>query len=303
MATDRYERRGVVFPVLLVLAGALLFLENLGATDVSLWPLFLKLWPAILLAIGVDILIPRRSVWGTLLAAVAVLAVLLGAFWLAERASGPSPTAIGISQPLSGAATADVEFDMPLGRLTLDADASSNVLLEGAVDPLGRISPTLDYSVESNRGQLRLEAGRSGGGIFLPRTQIVWDLSVLETLPLQVDASIGAGEMELDLHRAQLEALTASFGVGRAEVWLPPGRELDANIDGGVGQVFVHVPVGSDVRIMFDGGLTSLDLPQGYTRFDGGARSSPTGAGGPEITLRIDLGLGTVRIVEDMADS
>lgn len=49
---SRWERRGVLWPVLLILAGAILLLNNIGRLEWSLWELLFRLWPAILLAAG-----------------------------------------------------------------------------------------------------------------------------------------------------------------------------------------------------------------------------------------------------------
>jgi len=46
-----------------------------------------RLWPVLLIAIGLDILFGRRSAIGSLIALVLVIAVIAGAVWLAVAAT------------------------------------------------------------------------------------------------------------------------------------------------------------------------------------------------------------------------
>ena len=71
------HHRGLVWPILVITAGVLLLLSNLGMLSLDLWELMLRGWPLILIAIGIDLLIGRRSVWGSIVAAVLIIAVLL----------------------------------------------------------------------------------------------------------------------------------------------------------------------------------------------------------------------------------
>ncbi|HEX9674407.1 MAG TPA: DUF5668 domain-containing protein [Anaerolineales bacterium] len=74
---EGYHHRGLVWPILVITAGVLLLLSNLGVLSLDLWELMLQSWPLILIAIGIDLLIGRRSVWGSIVAAVLIIAVLL----------------------------------------------------------------------------------------------------------------------------------------------------------------------------------------------------------------------------------
>src|SRR3990172_5801485 len=82
-------RSSLVGPVILIGFGVILLLNNLGLLSWTIWDTLFRLWPVILIAIGLDILIGRRSLWGSLLSAALVLAILGGAIWLfASRPAG-----------------------------------------------------------------------------------------------------------------------------------------------------------------------------------------------------------------------
>ncbi len=55
----------------------------MGILAWTAWGLF-RLWPLILVAIGIDLLVGRRSTWGAILAGVLIAVLLGGGLWLAS---------------------------------------------------------------------------------------------------------------------------------------------------------------------------------------------------------------------------
>ncbi len=51
---ETWRRHGIFFPLLLITAGVLLFLNNLGRLPGSSWDLILRLWPLLLIVAGLD---------------------------------------------------------------------------------------------------------------------------------------------------------------------------------------------------------------------------------------------------------
>lgn len=299
MPLRRYERRGVVWPLILVFIGAVLLLNNLGLTEFSLWSLAIQLWPAILLAIGVDILIPRRSAWGTALAILAVATVFLGSFWLMGEVSERALEGTTIRQSDDGVRTAEIALDPAVGSMVLDGRAPDNMLIEGTASQLRREQLEPEFSVSDGRAVFQLSPQYGPGvTVVLPWPRVLWDLSVASDIPLDLRSEIGVGEMQLDLSQVQVDDLNVSFGVGRAEIDLPSGRPLRARIDGGVGEIVLRVPHGSSVRVQLPEGLTAESLPPGYIERGSSALSNQALEGDPEIVITVDLGVGSFKLVE-----
>lgn len=295
--TERYQRGGVVWPILLILGGGLLLLNNLDLVDLSLFALLFRLWPAILLAVGIDLLVPKTTRWATVLAFALVLAVFAGSYWILDQTSATSGEGVSISQPLNNVQSADIYLEPPIGRLLVSGNAGTGLLIEGTVDSIADIAPETEYSVRATRGEYHVYSTASGVSVTFPPPQTRWEVALTDDVPVSVRSDMGVGETQLDLKTIQLEGLRASFGVGRAEVSLPVSESVDIDIEGGVGEILVRVPAGASVRIIKSGGLTTMTLPAGYVRGNDGARSQGQ-AGASAVTLRIDLGIGIVRIVE-----
>jgi hypothetical protein len=77
-------RRGnLAGPVLLIGFGTLLLLINLGMVPMSIWGALARLWPLALILVGIDLLIPRRSILGSIAVGALLLFVLFAGAGLA----------------------------------------------------------------------------------------------------------------------------------------------------------------------------------------------------------------------------
>src|SRR5689334_1360425 len=73
MRDRRPHRTPVLGPTLLIGAGLVFLLINLGVLDESVWSQLLQLWPLLLIAIGLDLLLGRRNPALSLLIVLLVL--------------------------------------------------------------------------------------------------------------------------------------------------------------------------------------------------------------------------------------
>ena len=59
-----HYRQGLGWPILLIGAGLILLLMNLGLLSANLWAVLGRSWPVILIVIGIDVLVGRRGMLG-----------------------------------------------------------------------------------------------------------------------------------------------------------------------------------------------------------------------------------------------
>jgi hypothetical protein len=76
------QKRGLVGPVFWIVLGVVFFLSEMGMANWDSLAIILKFWPLILIALGLDFLLPRRSLWASLLGLIVMLVVFAGALWL-----------------------------------------------------------------------------------------------------------------------------------------------------------------------------------------------------------------------------
>ena len=305
MEERRHYRGGLVWPVILIGAGVIFLLNNLGVLSWGVWESLWRLWPLLLIAIGLDILIGRRSIWGSLVVALLLVAALVAAVSLGVPGaiSGAGGAEVdrteNISHVLQGASSADVEISFGTGNLQVSALAESNALAEGKVDLSRNERLTDDYRETGGVARLRLESQNSGftfgsGNVSMDNKR--WELALNRDIPMTLKISTGVGRSTLDLARLKLTQLKINGGVGQTGVTLPSQGRLDAEIDSGVGDVTVTIPQGMAARIQVDRGLGSVDVSGGFSRRGDQYTSADFSTAANRVELRVNGGIGRIVI-------
>jgi hypothetical protein len=83
-ASDKPHSRSlsVFWPTLLIAAGAVLLLTNVGYLPKISWSRLWRFWPVLLIAMGLDTLFSRRSMFGSIIGALLILALLGGVIYV-----------------------------------------------------------------------------------------------------------------------------------------------------------------------------------------------------------------------------
>ena len=269
---SHHDRGGLVGPILLIGLGLVFLLTNLGMLSTSIWGVLLRIWPVILIAIGVDLLIGRRSLWGLLLALVLILAVLAGGLWIGgvrigsiqrgQRVEGQA-----VTQPLGGATRGMVRVDPAIGVVEAGAlEAGSKNLVEGNIALPRGADLTKAASVSGGTASLTL---RMNGSWFGPSINdddsMRWTLNINRDVPLDLHFNIIAGQGLLDLSQLKIEALDVESVFGQAKVTLPAGS-YRAHVSGVFGQTIVTLPTNAGVKVKVSAVFGSSSVPSGYTR-------------------------------------
>lgn len=291
------NRSGIVGPSLMIGLGAIFLLNNFGYIILDVWQLIISLWPVLLIAIGFDILIGRRSWLLSLVGVAAVLVILVAAIRLM---SGTATVMSGkeISYSLNGVEQAEMDFSIPVGSTTFEAIAGSDALLKGRVPEGNGIKIQDQFVVQGGTATLKLSA--EGAFVAVPgvTSPYRWDFLLASDVPLTLKVSQGAGAVNLDLTDLSLNDLNASIGAGQITLSLPQGQSFSANLSGGVGQLVVIVPEGVGVRIRSGTALAAFNAPDSYEH-SGNLYTSPGYASADEkIDLELSLAIGNVVVKE-----
>lgn len=291
------NRSGVVGPSLMIGLGIIFLLNNFGYLVLDVWQVVLSLWPVLLIAIGFDILIGRRSWLLSLIGVVVVLGILIGAIGLM---GGTVYAAQGqeIRYPLEGVERAEMNFDIPLGTMTLKESAEPDVLLVGNVPEGGGI--TVQHQIQVQSGTAAFKLGAEGAFVAVPgiTSPYRWEFQVAPQVPLDLKVSQGVGSVNLDLSQLELNDLVASIGAGQITVALPGDQSFSASLSGGMGQVVVIVPEGTGLRISSGTALAAFSAPEDYER-SGNVYTSPNYATAEnQIDLELGMAIGSVVVKE-----
>jgi hypothetical protein len=222
------------WPTILILAGVVFLLSNLGLLPGSAWG---WVWALVLILVGVSML------------------------WPARRGAGSTE----VSVPLGGAAVAQVTLKHGAGQLSVASGSASDLLLSGVfaggVDKEVRpIGDHLDVT-------LRMPAQDWGPWMWpgaWGRGSLDWNLNLNPTVPLSLVLETGASESRLDLSQLRVSDLSIKTGASSTSLIVPAqAGSTRVHIESGAASVKIRVPEGVAARIRGRVGVGTLNVDTG----------------------------------------
>ncbi|KPK91331.1 MAG: hypothetical protein AMJ88_14005 [Anaerolineae bacterium SM23_ 63] len=319
-----FQYRSLFWPILLIGVGVVWLLGNLGYIPTPSLRMLSRLWPLILIVIGLDIIFGRRSpVIGGLigLGTVAlVIALLLFAPSLgleALQTDGELKT-LTFSEPIGSATSARITLDLERYPTTIEALPASDLLIDAELDTFTDVNfsargtreksvsldPVTDFSFDFDWTDWDTAGTR-------------WEIGLSPDVPIDLTVDVGSGSATIDLIYLEISELEIDGGSGSVNLILPESSSLyNANIDGGSGSFDIEFESGAEVRAEMSVGSGSFDVVIGSSadveaRIDGGSGSidiDVPGDVGVRVVVR-DRGSGSVHVpgnyllVDDMGDN
>jgi len=302
------------WPLVLVGAGVVLLLSNLGYLRYASWNALWRLWPLLLVALGIDVLIGRRSLVGAIASGVLIL-LLIGVVVAVVFFAQNIPEFAYLSQSaewqtehvehqLGGVERASVYIDWTSLPGYLSALEDSSNLIEGDVTYRGEL--IFDVNVRGDHADVELNSRFSGPGFgpfdFGSRVGESWDVRLSPDVSLDLTLDVGSGSCDFDLAGLQISDLFVDVGSGSIDLTLPTGSTFDAQVDGGSGSLTIVLPESLGARVELDSGSGSFHpnrrfrLVRGERRGDSEWETDNYDTAEHHIVLSIDQGSGSVRI-------
>jgi len=299
----RVDRRFLGWGVFFVLAGAVPLAVRAGYVDQDAVGQLWRLWPLILVGIGVGILLGRTALaWLGGLIVAATFGLLVGT----ALAGGADSAGCGFDSGVSAepgttvagklAEGATVELRFSCGPLDVTAAPGTAFSLTHRGTP----APQIEQAPE------RLVV-KGPEGAFFPRG-VDWDvvLPTGRTVALSVEANAGsftlalggaqlsnlegafnAGSVSIDLAGARLGGLDVAINAGSGTLILP-NTSFSGRIDLNAGSLDLCVPADAGLRIQTSGALSSTDFGGSGLVLSGSTWESPgfaTAARRIELTI------------------
>jgi hypothetical protein len=284
---------GLAGPVFLIGLGVVLLFNNFGHLPWNAWEMILRLWPVLIIAIGLDIIIGRRSAWGSLLALVLMLSIVAGALLLMGLGNTGEDTPVKWNWT-ANITQIDATLNPAIGSLRVNNLMGGDSLAEGVLHLLkGEDVDTQQlsngtFTIKSKGNFFFLAIGKS--------SRWKWDLNFTPSVPIDLTVNMGVGEAELDLNRLRIAQLDVSLGVGKITVVLP-AKAMQGKIDCAIGETVITVPRGVEVQVKVNAGITSVDTPSSFTH--NGDYYTSAGyhdSGATRIDLEVDQAIGHLEI-------
>jgi hypothetical protein len=304
----RRRRGGVVGPLILIFIGCVFLLQNTGYLPPNFWVNLWRLWPVILVLIGIELLLAHRVPW-LALAALATVVLIIGAVGINMGTSSPTDTGIATSIPteLQGASQATVTVRFGAGQLTIGPilqppPTLANMTFQGPE----QLAPQPRYTVSSaGVGQLEYQSSSHGAPGFVPfvdgRSDAAdMDLTLTPDVPITaLTIQTGATDARIDLSKLRVGSLEMSIGAATTWLRFPEAAGLTtAHITGGASTLTIQVPQGVAAQIQMRGGLSTVNVDQ--SRFprvnDNLYRSPDYDTATNKVDLSIETGVTTIQV-------
>jgi predicted membrane protein len=291
-----FRRNEIVGPVFMISLGTVFLLSSLGLIGWGAWDVLWRLWPVLLVAIGLEIMIGRRSLWVSFTVVFLIVGILGGALWIygGGAIQGEELTGGNVNQLLEDIIQAEINISPAAGELNIYDLADSTALVKGKVSTTSNQQINIDYHASESTGHFLMD-GRSLAN-FPGTLPWNWDLGLTDQIPLEVDFSMGAGDMNLDLSNLTLTGLDVSQGVGEVTVILADREDYRADISQAVGSIVVELPENVGVSIEISKAISSLSLPSAFEKRGDYYYSTNYDDAQHKIDLEISQAIGSILV-------
>ena len=268
-----YHRGLLFWGLALITGGAVALAAQQGYLNRDLLAGAWRLWPLILVAIGLSIMLSRTraAIVGTIVAAL-----IVGTAGGALIAVGPGSFACGGADPTNlvtrhgnFGGDASVKLDFNCGTLKVGMADGNQWTLAGGQTGGAAAQVTADagrLEVRSRQPDSWFNEGRQRWNVTLPRTPAY----KLEISPNAADASVdlgggtftsvsihpNAGSISVDLSGAQVDNLDLSLNAGSASILIGSGTELTGSLSVNAGSIELCTAGDVALRITSDPNLT-----------------------------------------------
>ncbi len=280
----QFEYRSGFWPVIFLGVGTIWLLGNLGYNPGFNPYALISLWPLLLIGLGLDLLIGRRSVWIGALLGLAILAV--AGFLLFNRDDLLPQVELQsahFSEPVGQASAAEVTLKLVNGQNNLFALENGDILIDAQLDFLNE--PTFEVQGE----QEKIVMLSQSGALYTAFLDIIQEgqmalIGLSPAIPLALIIEHDGGVTGLDLAELQISGLDVRMDGGDVKASLataPAAQQVELNMDGGNLSFGFPQEASFTFSVVIDGGDLVFEIPSQadvrveVLRHDGGDVSLP----------------------------
>ncbi|MDX9906902.1 MAG: DUF5668 domain-containing protein [Bacteroidales bacterium] len=302
------KAKNIIWGLVLVLIGVMFILKNLDVIYFS-WHSIWRLWPVVLVLIGVTIL-PIKDLYKIILT---VIVMIIGALFLiyvpGNRDDGwsfrydrdinpPSPPdkLMDIDQRIFEAydtiiTSAKLDFDAAAGNFRIE-DTTAELFEFEREGNLGKYVYSIKDLGSRREINIELDEGRIRGDF---RNKVAVKLNPLPVWDLKVD--VGAANIDMDLSSFKVENIDIDGGASSINVKMGSLYDnVDVKINSGASSINIKVPEEFGCKIVANTVLSSKDL-NGFNHTGGGTYETPDYQGKSKyITIKIEAAVSSLFI-------
>lgn len=263
------RRSSTFWGAVLLLAGALLLMQNMGILTIDVWQI---LWPSAI--------------------------ILFGLWYLLRSTTGPKSLPVESFQvPREGASKLVLDIHFGAGRLHIGPGSSPDDALQGTFEG------GLDHDISRKDTELKADLRVPTDDVLdlIPwgaHTGLTWDLKLSDALDLELMVEAGASENNLDLTGLNVPKLVFKTGASDTRIrFSDRAEDARAEINLGAASAKLTIPENVSANIQIKSGLSGIRVDENRFPRQGDAYQSPDfGSAAHRLTLHVEAGVGSVEI-------
>lgn len=272
--------------------------QNYGLWDASIWRSIARVWPLLLIIIGIKLAFGWTRLSRLLMVVAGLAAIpLVIALAIQNKAEVTNRPA---NHTLTIGANNDVErikfeFDIGAAKFYLSSLSDSDDFLEGHTQNTGPIEVDAQINNFEAIYEVKEKSGRwvyfSGGREF--------NYQLTPDLPVELDIKAGASDTSLNLEDLQVERLTVNAGASKLEIRLGNLVDrLEASLSIGAASLKLYVPADAGIQLNAEDGLSTQRFSGIEFERNGDVWSSDNfEAAAQKIIIDIDSGVSSIEII------
>lgn len=286
----------LIWGLILTAFGILLILVNFGYADLSVFSYIWRLWPLILVFIGLSVIGKGGNTFVNILIGIIALLIIgaaitavvnperRGAFNIREQSSSQEYTYTDdLTDEIKSA-----EILIQTGAGKLDIDGKSDQLFSASVIT-SILEPKYTKTLKDSVAQIELSSTSSRNFNF--RGDNNWQVSLNKDLPTKLELNTGAMDAEIDLENSMVNNVDIKGGASSYQLRLSSRPDL-SNIDLSLGasSVKLELPKNIGIKITSESGLSSINFRNFSLNKSGNQYTSESYDSAPK---KIDINLKT----------
>ncbi|MDO8532953.1 MAG: toast rack family protein [Dehalococcoidia bacterium] len=298
----------LVLSVALMVFGGIFFVLNMGLFGGDITEILsraTRLWPLLLVLIGVILLLAKGSRWWI---GIAIgLSVVLAVVAVSTLSQGRLPVTaadsrtVRLEKSLGSLRESEVRLNFSAGDLALESLPSySTLLAEGQLSyRQGGKEPTNEFRETDSKGYLQIASPDSKRSFLASGKDDSWTLGLTSRIPLDLIIQGGAISGRLSLTDMKLRSLRVEVEASKLDVRLPQeaGRTAITIKAGATSSINLDIPKNVEARIKANLGLASLSIDgDRFQKRDGFYISSKFDSAQNRLDLDLDAGTSSVTI-------
>lgn len=287
------DRKGNTGGLVLILIGLFWLMTNFGIINWSIFDVMFRLWPLVLIAIGINIIfrdkgIIRYITWG-------LFFIIIVAFGFYQQYS------FGNAELLNSGANFAIEkreettngkLNLSIGGGTVEIDSTDENIINATVPDkwtwkdvrFNNGDSRVDIDIKQKSNFTKINRNKSFDYNFSLNDELLWDINV----------DTGAINGTMDFSNLKLAELDINMGASNLDlIFGDKAEKTKVDIDGGVTNLEITVPKELGVRIDIDGGIKNTNIRGAdWKRVDGYYISPNYEDAAKKLDIDVDMGIG-----------